>query len=81
MKLIIGGKEIALDDKEVILTRKAVNAFFDSMRAGAAKINTPTVYLTAVIVAYVKTKGILESITPEALQMLMDLAIQRESEG
>jgi hypothetical protein len=78
MKINVGGKEIALRDSEVVIARKAVNNFLECIRAGSNKLNLPSMYFTMLVVMYKKSYEILDALTPEALQIFMDVAARSE---
>lgn len=72
MKLTIKGVDIPLDDNQVALSRGAVDAFLNVTKSGANKIDDPTIYWTTVLMAYMKTSILLDSITPEVLARMFE---------
>ena len=81
MKVIIGGKEIALKNKEVIIARKSLNLFIDTVRRGSAKMNCPSLYFTYLIIMYKKSQELLEALSPDSLQIIMDLLTAMPGDG
>ena len=73
IKIIIANREIAFNNKEVIVARKTINAFLDIIRKNSVKMNCPSMYFTYLVMMYKKSQEMLEAITPEALQVIMDL--------
>ena len=73
MKVIIGGKEIALKNKEVIIARKSLNLFIETIRNGAVNMKCLSLYFTYLIIMYKKSQELLEAISPDNLQIIMDL--------
>ena len=73
MKIVIGDKEISLKNKEVVLARKTINLFIDTIRNGSVKMNCPSLYFTYLIIMYKKSHELLDAMTPDALQIIMDL--------
>lgn len=79
MKILIGGKEIALNKKEVAIARASVDNFleaFEEKTKGAGMSQ----YLTAIIYMYVKSSKLLDGIGLENLDVAMQL-FNKEKEG
>jgi hypothetical protein len=79
MKIIVGGTELSLDDREVIIAKKAINRLFAAMKKGGVRSGHPSLYLTAAVVMYVKSLDVITDVGPENINILADLVRKNSS--
>jgi len=75
MKVVIGNREIPINDDDLITARIAVNAFLLSLKNATIEQSKTSLYFTYLIYMYKKSKEILDAITPEALQYIMEMLL------
>lgn len=76
MKIIVGGKEIHLVDRDVKLARKLVRKFLMTAKKKAEQNDAPTFFLTLLVVTYLVAHDYLTALTPKALALLLNAAYQ-----
>ena len=74
MKLIIGGKEISLVDRDVKLAKKLVTKFLKTAKEKAEGNNAPTFYFTLLTVMYLMSHDYISAVSPETLALLLNAA-------
>lgn len=79
MKLLIGGREIVLNKKEVAIARASVDNFLEAFEEKTKELGMSQ-YLTAIIYMYVKSSKLLDGIGLENLDVAMQL-FNKEKEG
>lgn len=72
MKIIIGGKEINLVDRDVQLAKKLVKKFLKTTKEKAEDNGAPTFYFTLLTVMYLMAQDRLIATSPELLAMLLN---------
>lgn len=78
MKIIVGGKEINLVDRDVKLARKLVRKFLMTAKKKAEQNDAPTFFLTLLVVTYLIAHDYLTALTPKALALLLNAAYQTD---
>jgi len=74
MKMIIGGKEIKLVDRDVRLAKKLVKKFLKTAKEKAENNNAPTFYFTLLTVMYLMAHDHISAVSPETLALLLNAA-------
>lgn len=80
MKITVGGREISLNNDDVKIARSLVNTFLSTTKSKAAKAKRPSLHFTVIIMMYKKSLDLLHEMSPESLQILMDILTQEISE-
>jgi len=74
MKIIVGGKEIRLVDRDVRLAKKLLKKFMKTAKAKAEANQAPTFYFTLMLVMYLTAYDHISALTPETLALLLNAA-------
>ena len=74
MKIIIGGKEIELVDRDVKLAKKLLSKFLKTAKEKAEGNNAPTFYFTLLTVMYLMAHDYISAVSPETLALLLNAA-------
>jgi hypothetical protein len=74
MRIIIGGKEINLVDRDVKLAKKLVSKFLKTSKEKAEGNNAPTFYFTLLTVMYLMAHDYISAVSPETLALLLNAA-------
>ena len=72
MRIVVGGKEIKLVEKDVKAARSMVSHFLESVKAHSTEYEAPTLYMTTLIVMHLMSKNQIDALTPESLKVLLD---------
>lgn len=78
MKIVIGGKEVKLVDRDVKTAKKLCRRFLKTAKSKAEEAHAPTFYLTLLIVMYLMSNDYINAITPDTLAFLLNAAYQNE---
>ena len=78
MKIVIGGKEIKLVDRDVRVAKKLCRQFLKTAKGNAEEAHAPTFYLTLLVVMYLMANDYISAITPETLSLLLNAAYRNE---
>lgn len=73
MKLLIQNVEIPIEQKDVVISRNAVNAFLETVRAGAGAAHSSSLYFTTLLMMYKKSTELLNELGLENLKAVMEL--------
>jgi hypothetical protein len=73
VKVVVGGQEISLDRRDVAMARASVNKLLAVMKKSGTRVGHPGLYLTTVLVMYLKSIDIIECVEPENIKELMDV--------
>lgn len=73
MKLIIGDTEIPLSQKDVIISRSAVNTFIETVHTGAERTGSSSLYFTTLLMMYKKSAELLSELGVDNLKYVMEL--------
>ena len=71
MKVIIKGKTVTLDHKDVEIAQKLVNTFLSSIKDNAVSHGKLSMYLTTVAVMYVTGADVLRELSPELAEAIL----------
>lgn len=74
VKVMIGGKNVPLDDREVAVAKALIRHFLESVKMTAYGRNEPSLYVTSLIVMHLMSQNLLDAMTPESLKILLDAA-------
>jgi|GEM_PF-3094465 len=74
MKIIVGGKEIRLVDRDVCLAKKILKKFMKTAKEKAEANQAPTFYFTLMLVMYLTAHDHISALTPETLALLLNAA-------
>ena len=74
MKIIIGGEEINLVDRDVKLAKKLVKKFMKTAKEKAESNGAPTFYFTLLTVMYLMAHDHITAVSPETLSLLLNAA-------
>jgi len=74
MKIMIGGHEISLADRDVQLAKKLVKKFMKTAKEKAEANNAPTFYFTLLTVMYLIAHDHITAVSPETLALLLNAA-------
>lgn len=78
MKIVIGGKEIKLVDRDVKVAKKLCRRFLRTAKQRAEDVHAPTFYLTLLIVMYLMANDYILSISSDTLSILLNAAYRNE---
>ncbi len=78
MKLIIKNKEYVLSPEDVAESKKAFRQFLNAFRKKSVRENKNALYLTLLLVSYLKSKELIESISEDNLQVLLRILNSEE---
>lgn len=78
MKIVIGGKEIRLVERDVKVAKKLCRRFLKTAKLKAEEAHAPTFYLTLLIVMYLMSNDYISAISPDTLSVLLNAAYQNE---
>ena len=79
MRIIIGGKDIHLVDRDVKLAKRLCRKFLKAAKDRAEAQGAPIFYFTLLVVMYLMANDYIRAITPETLSLLLNAAHQNES--
>jgi hypothetical protein len=79
MKVMMGGQEISLDEREVTIAKRAVGRLLSAMKRAGMRSGRPTLWLTAAMVMYVKALDVIEGVGPENIKTFTEALKARES--
>jgi len=74
MKILIGGKEINLVDRDVQLAKKLVKKFMKTAKEKAEANDAPTFFFTLLTVMYLMAHDHITAVSPETLALLLNAA-------
>lgn len=72
MKIVIGKKDIPVNDKEIKIAKKLITAFLNNVKSESVEKGVPSLYFSTIIMQYVMAEDLLRALTPEALQIIMN---------
>lgn len=78
MRIVIGGKEIRLVDRDVHVAKKLCRKFLKIAKEKAEEQQAPTFYLTLLVVMYLMSHDYISAITPETLSLLLNAAFKND---
>ncbi len=73
MKVIIKGKTVTLDHRDVEIAQKIVNTFLSSIKDNAVSHGKLSMYLTTVAVMYVTGADVLRELSPELAEAILKM--------
>ena len=73
MKVDIGDSVITLNEKDVQIAKASVNSFLSVTKKGADAICSTSLYLTTIMVMFLKSKSLLEAVDPDTLEEIMSI--------
>ena len=73
MKVIIKGKTVTLDHRDVEIAQKLVNTFLASIKDNAVSNGKLSMYLTTVAVMYVTGADVLRELSPELAEAILKM--------
>ena len=79
MKILLDAVEIPLKQTDVVLARNAVNAFLETTKAGADKVNSSSLYFTTLLMMYKKSSELLCELGVDNLKIVMDMLNREDS--
>ncbi|MDR0287773.1 MAG: hypothetical protein LBI03_08760 [Clostridiales bacterium] len=74
MKIVVGGKEINLVDRDVKLAKKLVKKFLKTAKEKAEENGAPTFYFTLLTVMYLTAHDHITAVSPETMALLLNAA-------
>lgn len=80
MKVVIDGKTIKLIDRDVDVAKKTINHFLKTSKEEAEKKNATSYYYTLLICMHLMSTALIEALTPEILEMILNAAAERYDE-
>ena len=78
MKIVIGGKEIKLVDRDVKVAKKLCRSFLKTAKSKAEEAHAPTFYLTLLVVMYLMSNDYISAISSDTLSVLLNAAYKNE---
>lgn len=78
LKIIIGGKEIKLVDRDVRTAKRLCRKFLKTAKSMAEERHAHTFYLTLLIVMYLIAHDYISAATPETVALLLNAAYKNE---
>ena len=72
MKVILGNKEIKLVEADVKTSKKLIRDFLGQVKAQAEENELNTFYYTMLVVMYVMSNDLIDSLTPEVLATILN---------
>ena len=73
MKVIIKGKAVKLDHKDVEIAQKLVNTFLASIKDNAVAHGKLSMYITTVAVMYITGADVLRELSPELAEAILKM--------
>lgn len=74
MKVVLGKQEIELIPNEVKAAKRIVSAMLRKTKEESVDRNVPSLYFTAIIVAYLMSNDLIKAFTPEAMATILEAA-------
>ena len=72
MKVIIDGKTITLNNRDVRVAKKTLRHFLKTSKEEAEKHNSYSYYYTLLLVMHIMSNDLISSATPDFIQMVLD---------
>ena len=73
MEIVINGKPVKLNNKDVHVAQKLVNSFISSVKDNAVAHNKLAMYITTVVTMHTTSADILKSIDPDVMKILTEM--------
>lgn len=73
MQVIIKGKAVKLDQKDVEIAQKLVNTFLASIKDNAVSHGKLSMYITTVAVMYITGADVLRELSPELAEAILKM--------
>lgn len=80
MKIVVGEKEIELNKKEVLFSRKLVDSFIEVSRAAVPKRGMSQ-YITTVLYMYIKASKLIDSLGLDNMETLLNYLNEKKEEN
>ena len=80
MKIVVGEKEIELNKKEVMFSRKLVDSFIEVSRAAVPKRGMSQ-YITTILYMYIKSSKLIDSLGLDNMETLLNYLNEKKDEN
>ena len=80
MKIVVGEKEIELNKKEVLFSRKLVDSFIEVSRAAVPKRGMSQ-YITTILYMYIKASKLIDSLGLDNMETLLNYLNEKKEEN